>query len=98
MGCLFVETSAKTEIGVRAAFRGVIERIVEIPEPWVRQEPRVVSPSRAMSPLALIEPQADEGPLIENSERVKIIGRISFDRNMIRIGGPDLQVSCSVIR
>jgi hypothetical protein len=28
MGCLFVETSAKTAVGVREAFRDVVERIL----------------------------------------------------------------------
>jgi Ras-related protein Rab-18 len=31
MGCHFVETSAKTAVGVRKAFRDVVERIVENP-------------------------------------------------------------------
>ncbi|KAH8982571.1 putative ras-related protein rab-18 [Lactarius hatsudake] len=85
MGCLFVEASAKTAIGVRAAFRGVVERIVETPELWNGQEPRHVSPSKATSP-AIEQPQADEDRSVEGSERVKIIGSISFNRNMIRIG------------
>jgi len=32
MGCHFVETSAKTAVGVRKAFRDIVERIVENPE------------------------------------------------------------------
>jgi len=32
MGCHFVETSAKTAVGVRKAFRGMVERIVDNPE------------------------------------------------------------------
>jgi len=32
MGCQFVETSAKTAVGVRQAFRDVVERIVENPD------------------------------------------------------------------
>jgi hypothetical protein len=32
MGCHFVETSAKTAIGVRRVFRGMVERIVDNPE------------------------------------------------------------------
>ncbi|KAI9451801.1 P-loop containing nucleoside triphosphate hydrolase protein [Lactarius psammicola] len=82
MGCLFVETSAKTAIGVCAAFNDVVERIIETPG----QEPRKVSPPRTMSPAR--EPQADEDQSVESSERVKIIGSISFNRNMIRFGGP----------
>ncbi|KAH9994327.1 small GTPase superfamily, partial [Russula compacta] len=34
MGCLFVETSAKTAMGVRQAFCDVLERIAETPELW----------------------------------------------------------------
>ncbi len=87
MGCLFVETSAKTAIGVCAAFRGVVERIVETPELWAGQEPRNVPPSKIMSPTR--EPQADEDRSVENSEWVQIIGSISFGRNLsIRFGGP----------
>lgn len=88
MGCLFVETSAKTAIGVCAAFNGVTERIVETPELWAGQEPRNVSLSRTMSPKMspVIEPQVDEDRSAESSERVQIIGSISFNRNMIRFG------------
>jgi len=32
MGCYFVETSAKSAVGVRKAFRDIVERIVENPE------------------------------------------------------------------
>lgn len=32
MGCQFVETSAKSAVGVRKAFRDVVERIIESPE------------------------------------------------------------------
>ncbi|KAI0248548.1 ras-domain-containing protein [Lactifluus subvellereus] len=32
MGCLFVETSAKTAVGVRKMFRNVVEHIIERPE------------------------------------------------------------------
>ncbi|KAI0300608.1 ras family-domain-containing protein [Multifurca ochricompacta] len=34
MGCLFVESSAKTAVGVREMFRDVVERILDIPEFW----------------------------------------------------------------
>lgn len=69
MGCLFVETSAKTAIGVCAAFRGAIERIVETPELWMEKAPHNDSPWRAE-----IEPQADESQSVESSEQVQIIG------------------------
>jgi len=86
MGCLFVETSAKTAIGVSAAFHNVVERIVETPELWAGQESRNVAPSRVTSPA--IEAKAVEDRSLESSERVQIIGSISFNRNMIRFGGP----------
>lgn len=34
MGCLFVEASAKTSVGVREAFRNVVEQIIDTPELW----------------------------------------------------------------
>ncbi|KAI0315487.1 ras-domain-containing protein [Amylostereum chailletii] len=34
MGSLFVEASAKTAVGVREAFRTVVERIIDTPELW----------------------------------------------------------------
>ena len=86
MGCLFVETSAKTAVGVSAAFRGAVERIVETPELWVGQESHHATPSRVTSPA--IEPKAVEHQSVESSERVQIIGSIFFNRNTIRFGGP----------
>ncbi|KAH8982570.1 P-loop containing nucleoside triphosphate hydrolase protein [Lactarius hatsudake] len=87
MGCLFVEASAKTAIGVCAAFRGVVERVVETPELWAGQESPIVSPSKVTSPIR--EPQADEDQSGESSEWVQILGSISFGRGFtIRFGGP----------
>ncbi|KAH9047238.1 P-loop containing nucleoside triphosphate hydrolase protein [Lactarius hengduanensis] len=87
MGCLFVEASAKTAIGVCAAFRGVVERIVDTPELWAGQESRIVSPLKVTSPTR--EPQVDEDQSGESSEWVQIIGSISFGRCFtIRFGGP----------
>ena len=34
MGSLFVEASAKTAVGVREAFRSVVEQIIDTPELW----------------------------------------------------------------
>ena len=34
MGSLFVEASAKTAVGVREAFRNVVEQIIDTPELW----------------------------------------------------------------
>ncbi|KAI9451800.1 P-loop containing nucleoside triphosphate hydrolase protein [Lactarius psammicola] len=87
MGCLFVETSAKTAIGVCAAFRDVVERIVETPELWAVQEPRHVSPSRTTNTAR--ESRTDEDRSVESSEWAQIIGSITFGRNLtIRFGGP----------
>jgi hypothetical protein len=88
MGCMFAETSAKTAIGVYEAFHDVVERIVETPELWAGQESRVLTPpSRVMSPP--IEPRADESQSVEDSDRVQILGSISFGRGLrIRFGGP----------
>ena len=33
-GCLFVEASAKTAVGVTEAFSDVVERIIDTPELW----------------------------------------------------------------
>lgn len=87
-GCLFVETSAKTSIGVSTAFRNVVERIVETPELWAAQleESRNFPPSRVTSPA--IKPMEVEATSSESSERIQIIGSVSFHRNMIRFGGP----------
>jgi hypothetical protein len=95
MGCMFAETSATTAIGVYEAFHDVVERIVESPELWAGQESRIVTPpSRAMSPP--IEPQADESRLAEDSERVQILGSISFGRGlMIGFGGPPRVPVCN---
>lgn len=86
MGCLFVETSAKTAIGVCAAFRDAIERVVETP--WVvGQESHNVTPSRVTSPV--IEHKAVEDSSVDSSERAHIIGSISFvGRSLsVRFGG-----------
>ncbi|VDB85649.1 unnamed protein product [Peniophora sp. CBMAI 1063] len=34
MGSLFIEASAKTSVGVREAFRNVVEQIIDTPELW----------------------------------------------------------------
>jgi hypothetical protein len=85
MGCLFVETSAKTASGVCAAFRDAIERVVETP--WVAQQSHNVTPWRVTSPA--IEQKAVEDRSVESSERVRVIGSISVvGRNLtIRLGG-----------
>lgn len=89
MGCLFAETSAKTEIGAHEAFHDVIERIVETPELWAEQESRHVTPPPRVTTPPIAEPQADGSRLAEDEERVKVIGSISFCRGLtIRFGGP----------
>lgn len=89
MGCLFVETSAKTAIGVCAAFRDVVERIVETPELWAGPESHNVTPPKVMG--SEIEPQEEENQSEEKPEWVQTIASISFGRNLtIRFGGTSL--------
>ncbi|KAH9051649.1 P-loop containing nucleoside triphosphate hydrolase protein [Lactarius deliciosus] len=64
MGCLFVEASAKTAIGVCAAFRSMVERIVETPELWAGQESHIVSPSKAPIAGAGSNHQADDAHVL----------------------------------
>jgi len=41
MGTLFVESSAKTKVGVQDTFRELVEKIVDTPELWAPAAPRV---------------------------------------------------------
>ncbi|KAI0248551.1 putative ras-related protein rab-18 [Lactifluus subvellereus] len=43
MGCLFVEASAKTAVGVTEAFSEVVERIIDTPSLWVEEKPKASS-------------------------------------------------------
>ncbi|KAF8598119.1 putative ras-related protein rab-18 [Ceratobasidium sp. AG-I] len=43
MGTLFVESSAKTKVGVQDTFRELVEKIVDTPELWASSAPRVGS-------------------------------------------------------
>ncbi|QRW09734.1 Ras-related protein Rab-18 [Ceratobasidium sp. AG-Ba] len=43
MGTLFVESSAKTKVGVQDAFRELVEKIVDTPELWASSAPRIGS-------------------------------------------------------
>ncbi|QRV95344.1 Ras-related protein Rab-18 [Ceratobasidium sp. AG-Ba] len=45
MGTLFVESSAKTKVGVQDAFRELVEKIVDTPELWASSAPRIGSTS-----------------------------------------------------
>ena len=40
MGCLFVEASAKTAVGVTEAFNEVVERIIDTPSLWGEEKPK----------------------------------------------------------
>lgn len=40
MGCLFVEASAKTAVGVTEAFNDVVERIIDTPSLWNEEKPK----------------------------------------------------------
>ena len=39
-GCLFVEASAKTAVGVTEAFNDVVARIIDTPSLWQEEEPK----------------------------------------------------------
>ncbi|KIM31362.1 hypothetical protein M408DRAFT_327599 [Serendipita vermifera MAFF 305830] len=55
-GCLFVEASAKTNIGVREAFMELVEKILDTPALWAPAAPRVTSTTTA-------KPQAMPGSI-----------------------------------
>lgn len=50
MGCLFVEASAKTAVGVTEAFSDVVERIIDTPALWGEEKPKASSSSKARTP------------------------------------------------
>ena len=54
MGCLFVEASAKTAVGVTEAFSDVVERIIDTPELWgeVKDKPKASSSASASAAKA----------------------------------------------
>ena len=88
MGCLFVETSAKTATGVCRAFRDVVERVAETPELWAVQEPRRTPPLPKSPPSLASDPEAqvenDREP--ESGGRAKVIGGFVVTPNTIRFG------------
>jgi len=43
MGCLFVEASAKTAVGVTETFSEVVERIIDTPSLWGEEKPKASS-------------------------------------------------------
>ena len=53
-GCLFVEASAKTAVGVTEAFSDVVERIIDTPELWgeVKDKPKASSSASASAAKA----------------------------------------------
>jgi Ras-related protein Rab-18 len=53
MGCLFVEASAKTAVGVTEAFSEVVERIIDTPSLWGEEKPKAPS-SKARAPAAAV--------------------------------------------
>ena len=46
-GCLFVEASAKTAVGVTEAFSDVVARIIDTPALWDEEQPKASSSSKA---------------------------------------------------
>ncbi|KAI0262114.1 ras family-domain-containing protein [Gloeopeniophorella convolvens] len=81
MGCLFVEASAKTAVGVRETFRDVLERIVDTPELWASQKPKSPLP-KAPSPTYGAEMKLKSDALTDQREWVQGIGGFVFTRNM----------------
>lgn len=60
MGCLFVEASAKTAVGVTEAFSEVVERIIDTPSLWGEEKPKASS-SRARATAAAAAAAASAG-------------------------------------
>jgi Ras-related protein Rab-18 len=88
MGCLFIETSAKTAMGVCRAFRDVVERVAETPKPWDMQEPRGAARAKSPpSPASESETQVENDRDSENRGRARVIGGFVVTPNMIRFGG-----------
>ena len=88
MGCLFVETSAKTPMGVCRAFRDVVERVTEAPELWAMQEPRGTAPAKSSPNRASeTETQVENDRESENRGRARVIGGFVVTPNTVRFGG-----------
>jgi len=87
MGCLFVETSAKTGMGVYRAFRDVVERVAETPELWTLQEPRRVPLPKSPNPVSEARTHMENNRNSDNVDRARIIGGFVVTPNVIRFGG-----------
>ena len=59
-GCLFVEASAKTAVGVTEAFNDVVERIIDTPSLWNEDKPK--SSGRPAAAAAAANTTAVSGP------------------------------------
>ena len=59
-GCLFVEASAKTAVGVTEAFSDVVERIIDTPALWAEEKDKPKASSSA-SASASARARAAEG-------------------------------------
>ena len=51
-GCLFVEASAKTAVGVTEAFNDVVTHIIDTPSLWSEEKPTKTSSAPAPRPAA----------------------------------------------
>lgn len=87
MGCLFVETSAKTGMGVYQAFRDVVERVAETPELWALQEQRRAPLPKSPNPASEVRTHMENNRNSDNADRARIIGGFVVTPNMIRFGG-----------
>ena len=59
MGCLFVEASAKTAVGVTEAFDDVVARIIDTPSLWNEEKPKSSGRTAAAAAAAASGPRRD---------------------------------------
>jgi Ras-related protein Rab-18 len=59
MGCLFVESSAKTAVGVTEAFNDVVTRIIDTPSLWNEEKPKSSGRAAAANTTTASGPRRD---------------------------------------
>ena len=60
-GCLFVEASAKTAVGVTEAFSDVVVRIIDTPALWGEEKPKASTSAKAARAAASRAPESMPG-------------------------------------
>ena len=58
-GCLFVEASAKTAVGVTEAFNDVVTRIIDTPSLWNEEKPKSSGRTAAAAATTTSGPRRD---------------------------------------